>query len=87
MKTAIRLIVALALLFTLSLTACSTVKVAYDKPQMQQAEQDAANAEAQVAPLQNQRDDLARQVNAKDAQLTELQNYKNQLQTTNGGGK
>lgn len=87
MKTAIRLIVALALLFTLSLTACSTVKIAYDKPQMQQAEQDAANAEAQVAPLQNQRDDLARQLNAKDSQLTELQNYKAQLQATTGGGK
>jgi hypothetical protein len=83
MKTAIRLVVALALLFTLALSACSTVKMTYAKPQLQQAQTDAANAETQAASLKTQRDDLSRQVAAKDAELKTLQDYQKQL----GGGK
>jgi hypothetical protein len=87
MKTAIRLIVALALLLTLTLSACSSVKMTYAKPQLQQAAKDAGDAEADAARLKGQRDDLNRQVATKDAELRVLQDYQKQLQAEKGGVK
>jgi outer membrane murein-binding lipoprotein Lpp len=85
MKITIRVIVALALLFTLALSACSTVKMTYAKPQLQQAQTDAQSAEAQVAQLKTDRDTLSKQVAAKDAELKKLQDYQKQLQAQQGG--